>query len=225
MINKFVKEIYKEAGLETDGFICNNKMIILAPIKDFISSFLFDKPQANCYLHWFIQPIYYPSLYICLTYGWRLGAERKIFSLDNENDMQFTKTEMIRLIKESKHHVLDIKTPMDFYNKFNDLSIFDNFKKAMIDPFLHKEMMAITLCYTGNKDYKNIIDGALDYWSTSDRTQLSWMQDITIRLKKLREYCDNGTRNELFKEWESYTVKNLRLEKYYKPEFWLNGGE
>ena len=215
MFNKFIKEIYNEAGLKDNGFVLNSKDIILAPVKDFVRGYTFRKSDNHFFVSKFIQPIYYPSEHIAITYGGRLIGSHtygEMFFLD-ENNIEFSKNEVIRLINGSKQNLLDIETPNDFYDRFHDLSAFD--KYHAVDTMRHKAMMAVTLCYAAHTGCGKSIDDALQYWEKSDRKNLPWMQGIAANLNKLKASGDDREKREkLFNEWKSFSLGNLRLEKF-----------
>ncbi|GEM_PF-4469158 len=218
MFNKFVKSILKDSGLQEDGFVHRNKEIFIAPLKDLYRGFLFNKSHTHFYLHLVIYPMFSPTKYLPLTYGWRISTtpNREMFVWDKEKDNAEVKAEVIRLIQESKNVLLEINTPMDFYHQFKD---FDKEKFSTVDTYHHKKTLAHTLCYAGHADCCKIVDEALRHWETSDRMQLPWMQEIAVNLQKLKSVCsDNSKKEQLFDDWRLITIKNLRLEKYQPTE-------
>lgn len=214
MFNQFIKSIFKDSGLKEEGFVHDNKRILLSPVSDFIKGYSFNKIDNHCYVHLFVVPVYAPLSHLPLTYGWRLVGSHKyrdMFFLDEQN-LEYTRNEIMRLIEESKKILLSINTPMDFYNRFKEHDKVDK----LVDTLRHKETMTYTLCYAGHTDCSRSIDDALQYWEQSDRKQLPWMQEIAANLQKLKKACKNdGDREKLFTDWKAYTIKNLRLEKFY----------
>lgn len=214
MFNKFIKSVLKESGLENEGFVSKDKEIFSSPVKDFYKGFFFDKSHDCFKVELFIVPIYEPSSHITLTYGGRLRRRNRLtsFNWTKESDNVEIRDEVIHLLKESKKTLADINTPIGFYERFRDL---DKENKS-VDSKLHRNTMIYTLCYAGHSDCSKIIEEALQEWETSNRKHLPWMQEITTNLKKLRAVCGNESEKvKLFNEWKGYTVKNLRLEKYY----------
>jgi hypothetical protein len=217
MFNKFIKSIYAESGLQAEGFVHIDKQIFIAPIKDFFKGYFFNKSHYHFNLELCIAPLYQPIISVPLTYGWRLRNKKNVtmFMWDKESDNSDVKAEVIQLIKEAKDILLAINTPIDFYNRFKD---HDKVNKS-IDTHHHAKVIAYTLCYAGHSDCSKSINEALQYWEKSDRIHLPWMQEIADNLQKLKEARGvDGEKEKLFKEWKCYTIKNLRLEKYYSNE-------
>jgi hypothetical protein len=224
MFNKFVKSILKESGLQNEGFVHKDKEIFISPVKDLYRGFLFNKSHDHFYLHLVVTPVYSPLKHLPLTYGWRISTTpyREMFMWDKEKDNTEVKAEVIQLLQESKKFLLDINTPLDFYNRFKD---FDKEKFSSVDTYHHQKTIAYTLCYAGQADCCKVIDEALQHWETSDRKQLPWMQEIAANLRKLKSVCsDNNKKEQLFNEWKLATIKNLRLEKYQPTETRLGLG-
>lgn len=217
MFNKFVKEIFNETGLANEGFIHWDKRILKVPIKDFVRGYTFNKSSDRCYVSLFIQPTYFPSTHIFLSYGWRLrssGRQGDRFNLEDEF-ISNTRKEIASLILQSKDVINGINDPLDFYDKFNDLSTFDDFKQ--VDPYHHAEMMAVTLCYARHPKALPTIDAAIKFWHTSDRKDLEWVRDIHTRLQELREACGREPeQTELYEKWKTYTFQNLHLDRLPK---------
>jgi hypothetical protein len=216
MFNKFIKEIYNEADLKKDNFVLNSKEILISPIEFFVKGYNFSKSDTRFYVTMFVQPIYYPSDHIVFTYGRRLVGSHNYgdrFSLD-EKDIKFTKSEIVKLISQTKMELINISTPDAFLKRFQKVELFD--EPQFVDPIRHKEMMTYTSCFIRDANCEKDIEETLLLWNKSDRKELPWMQAIKENLIRLRTACANGTQKDLFQEWQNYTIKNLHLEKFYK---------
>src|SRR5262245_44272682 len=123
MFNKFVKEIFNESGLKDEGFAYKDKSIFISPIEQFLLEFYFSLHNGDhFYLTLVIVPLYEPQENAPLTYSWRLKTSpyKEMFMWNKNENKIVIKNEILKLISESKQILIHMKTPMDFYNKFNN---------------------------------------------------------------------------------------------------------
>jgi hypothetical protein len=196
------------------GFILYRSNLIVEPINDLLKGFCFDRSHNHLYVHLFIQPLYVPATFQDLSYGWRLKGQHALgdmFLLDDEH-IEFTKSELNKLILKEKGWLQETKTAFDFYTKFliSDLKLTGYKTKINLR---YQETLTYTEAYIYPGRACNLVEEFLKKWEKDDRKDIEWMQEIKNNMLRLKQGCDSKEKiQELFNEWKKYTSSNLKLE-------------
>jgi hypothetical protein len=200
--------------LAPDNFVLYKNNLIQQPVNHLLKGFCFDKGN-HLYVHLFVQPLYVPSEFQYLSFGWRLSGTGKygeMFLLDDES-MEYTKSEIGRLIQQEKDLLLSIKTPLDFFNTFllGDLKLLQSKSKDMN----YQQGLACTQAYIYPEKACAIVDRFFKNWDSADRKELPWMQQIKNNMMLLKDACSSKEQvHALLSNWKEFTIKHLELSKY-----------
>ena len=196
-------------------FVVYKNNLIIKPVNNLLRGFCFDRHDNQLYVHLFIQPLYVPSTYQNLSYGWRLKGVHSLgdmFLLD-DNQLECTKAEIRSLLLSQKDILLAINTALDFHNRF----LISNLKllahKTEVD-IRHQETLTLTQSFIYPEKTCILVDDFLERWERDDRNHIPWMREIQNNMLLLKHCCTSNDKIlELFAKWRSTTIEKLRLTK------------
>jgi hypothetical protein len=199
--------------LAADGFGIHRNDLVIEPVDDLLKGFCFDRSDNVLYVHLFIQPLYIPSQYRYLSYGWRLKRDnfQSMFFLDEEH-IEDSISEISRLLVKEKHWLLDTKTVTDFYHRFliSDLKIMQN--KSGID-IRYDETLTYTRAYLHPQAACSYVDQFLTKWTEEGEREGGWVQEVVNTMHLLQQVCESKEKvEELFDQWKQFTATNLNIK-------------
>lgn len=204
--------------LSSFGFTIYKNNLIISPTDDLLKGFCFDRHDERLYVHLFVQPLYIPYKHQTLNYGWRLKGDTGLgdmFLLKDEQ-MNFTTSEIKRLLLLEKDVLLETKNALNFLNNFllgNRKLIASKNEKDI----RYKEALTYTEAYVYPEQAGFLVDRFLQLWEADPYNNAVWMKEIRNNMLLLKEASASVEQVKvLFEKWKEFSYSNLKLPENVK---------
>jgi hypothetical protein len=203
--SELIKLIKTQILPELKDFNLHKDKLLLPIDNSIVKGFSFRTlSNGNVEVEFFFQPLYLEKQYFVYTFGNVIRDINNfiLWDLEEENNIIY----LIKILKDIyKNILLKIKTPLDLYNHFKlDEELGLRYEEALV--------------FTA---YKANITNAEDLIKKqitrieNENNSIDWVIAIKSNYNFFLN-LDNKGKQEKLLEWESKTIKNLKLEKLYQ---------